>query len=59
MILAALSFLGLEALPVDFAYPEFAAILLLDGIGMGLFASPNRAAIMNSLPPLSAAPGRA
>jgi len=51
MILAALSFLGLEALPVDFAYPEFAAILLLNGIGMGLFASPNRAAIMNSLPP--------
>ncbi len=50
MILAALSFLGLELLPVDFAYPEFAAILLLNGIGMGLFASPNRAAIMNSLP---------
>jgi len=26
-------------------------ILLLNGIGMGLFASPNRAGIMNSLPP--------
>ena len=25
-------------------------ILLLNGIGMGLFASPNRAGIMNSLP---------
>ncbi len=50
MVLAALSFLGLEPLPVDFAYPVFAAILLLNGIGMGLFASPNRAAIMNSLP---------
>jgi len=30
---------------------QFAGILLLCGIGMGLFASPNRAGIMNSLPP--------
>jgi hypothetical protein len=37
-------------LPTDFPYPAFAAILLLNGIGMGLFASPNRAAVMNSLP---------
>ncbi len=29
----------------------FALILLLNGISMGLFASPNRAAVMNSLPP--------
>ena len=32
-------------------YWQFALILLLNGIGMGLFASPNRAGIMNSLPP--------
>jgi MFS family permease len=51
MIVAAASFLMLERLPVDFAYWEFAVILLLNGIGMGLFASPNRAGIMNSLPP--------
>jgi MFS family permease len=51
MVLAAISFLLLERLPVDFAYLPFALILLLNGIGMGLFASPNRAAIMNSLPP--------
>jgi len=51
MIVAALSFVLLERLPVNFSYPEFAAILLLNGIGMGLFASPNRAGIMNSLPP--------
>jgi MFS family permease len=51
MVLAAASFLGLQLLPVNFAYPAFAALLLLNGIGMGLFASPNRAAIMNSLPP--------
>jgi MFS family permease len=50
MLLAALSFGMLEMLPVDFTYWQFAAILLLNGIGMGLFASPNRAGIMNSLP---------
>ena len=51
MVLAALSFLMLQLIPVNFSYPEFAAILLLNGLGMGLFASPNRAGIMNSLPP--------
>jgi MFS family permease len=51
MVLAAASFVLLEILPIDFAYWEFAVILLLNGIGMGLFASPNRAGIMNSLPP--------
>ena len=51
MVLAAASFALLEVLPIDFAYWEFAVILLLNGIGMGLFASPNRAGIMNSLPP--------
>ncbi|WP_412126289.1 MFS transporter [Streptomyces subrutilus] len=51
MLLAAATFAALQALPVDFSYPYFAAILLLNGIGMGLFAAPNRAAVMNSLPP--------
>jgi len=51
MLLAALSFLLLMLLPVDFAYSWFALILLLNGIGMGLFSSPNRAGVMNSLPP--------
>jgi hypothetical protein len=51
MLLAAASFGLLELLPINFAYWEFAVILLLNGIGMGLFASPNRAGIMNSLPP--------
>ena len=50
MLLAAVSFGLLEILPVDFSYWQFAGILLLNGIGMGLFASPNRAGIMNSLP---------
>jgi MFS family permease len=51
MVVAALSFVLLELLPVNFEYWQFAAVLLLNGIGMGLFASPNRAGIMNSLPP--------
>ena len=46
----ALSFGLLLMLPIDFPYPAFAAILLLNGISMGMFASPNRAAVMNSLP---------
>jgi MFS family permease len=51
MLLAAASFVLLMTLPVDFGYGWFAAILLLNGVGMGLFSSPNRAGVMNSLPP--------
>jgi MFS family permease len=51
MLVAAFSFVLLMLLPVNFIYWQFALILLLNGIGMGLFASPNRAGIMNSLPP--------
>ena len=50
MILAAASFLLLIVLPVDFDYVWFALILLLNGVGMGLFSSPNSAGVMNSLP---------
>jgi MFS family permease len=51
MLLAAFSFGLLLMLPIDFSYPVFAGILALNGIAMGLFASPNRAGVMNSLPP--------
>jgi hypothetical protein len=51
MVLSALSFLLLEVLPVDFSYLGFAVLLLALGASMGLFASPNRAQVMNSLPP--------
>jgi MFS family permease len=51
MLVAAASFVLLIVLPVDFHYIWFALILLLNGIGMGLFASPNSAGVMNSLPP--------
>jgi MFS family permease len=51
MIGAAVSFLLLTLLPIDFPFPVFALVLGLTGISMGMFASPNRAAVMNSLPP--------
>ncbi|HEY4778089.1 MAG TPA: MFS transporter [Solirubrobacterales bacterium] len=50
MLGAALSFALLMLLPTDFDYWVFALILFLNGASMGLFASPNRAAVMNSLP---------
>ncbi len=50
MLVSALSFVLLALLPVDFSYPVFAAVLLLMGLSMGAFASPNRAGVMNSLP---------
>ena len=46
MVITAGTFAALVALPVDFSYPAFAIILLLNGIGMGLFSSPNRAEVM-------------
>ncbi|MGH3671536.1 MAG: MFS transporter, partial [Pseudonocardiaceae bacterium] len=48
--LVAASFLGLLALPVNFRYPEFAALLVLSGIGQGMFSAPNTSAIMSSVP---------
>ena len=57
MLIAAASFALLIALPVDFSYVWFALILLLNGIGMGLFQSPNSAGVMNSLPPTSRGAG--
>ncbi|WP_409466130.1 MFS transporter [Amycolatopsis sp. GA6-003] len=50
LVLTALTFLLLTLLPVNFDYWAFAGILLLNGIGMGMFSSPNRAEVMNSLP---------
>jgi len=51
MVLTALGFGLLMLLPTNFAYAPFGAILFLIGASMGLFASPNRAAVMSSLPP--------
>jgi MFS family permease len=51
MLLTALGFVGLMQLPPVFDYPVFAALILLIGIGMGMFAAPNTTAIMNAVPP--------
>jgi EmrB/QacA subfamily drug resistance transporter len=51
MVAAAATFGLLMLLPVDFGYPWFALLLLGNGLAMGLFAAPNTAGIMNSVPP--------
>ncbi len=51
MVLAALSFGLLMLLPANFRFPVFGSLLLLNGVGMGLFAAPNTTGIMNSVPP--------
>ena len=51
MLAAAASFGLLEVLPIDFPYWAFAILLLMNGMAMGAFAAPNRAGVMNSLPP--------
>ncbi|MEV6294856.1 MFS transporter [Streptomyces sp. NPDC051896] len=50
LIVVAGSFLGLLALPVNFGYGVFAALLLLNGLGQGMFSSPNTSSIMGSVP---------
>ncbi|WP_405783270.1 MFS transporter [Streptomyces sp. NBC_00859] len=51
LLLVAGGFVGLLLLPVNFSYPEFAALLLLSGLGQGMFSAPNTSAIMGSVPP--------
>ena len=51
MIITAATFVALTFLPYDFSYPEFAVIIFVMGLGGGLFAAPNIASIMNSVPP--------
>ena len=50
LLLTAATFGGLIAIPADFDYRVFAVLLALNGIGMGLLAAPNSAAIMNAVP---------
>jgi MFS family permease len=50
LTLAALCFGGLMLLPVNFSYWLFALLILGNGIGSGLFAAPNTAAIMSAVP---------
>jgi len=59
MVATAVSFVLLWLLPINFSYPIFALVLLTMGLSFGLFASPNRAAVMNSLPPADRGAGGA
>lgn len=50
MLLMALTFLALMVIPVDFSFWVFAVLIFLNGLGGGIFTSPNTAAIMSSVP---------
>jgi MFS family permease len=50
LLIAAACFTGLMLLPIDFSYWVFALLIFGNGVGSGLFASPNTAAIMSSVP---------
>jgi MFS family permease len=50
LLVSAAAFGGLLLLPVNFSYWTFALIIFGNGLGSGLFASPNTSAIMSSVP---------
>jgi MFS family permease len=50
LVLVAATFIALLLIPVNFNYAAFAIITFLNGVGFGMFAAPNRTAIMNSVP---------
>ncbi|MGC8464871.1 MAG: MFS transporter [Acidimicrobiales bacterium] len=45
------TYLALTLIPINFSYIDFAIILFINGLAGGLFAAPNQAGVMNSLPP--------
>ncbi len=51
MIIMGVSLFLLTLLPYNFNLLEFELIMFMNGLGGGLFASPNTTAIMNALPP--------
>ena len=50
MIMMAASFGLLMLLPANFSFPVFAVLLLMNGLGVGMFSAPNTTGIMNSVP---------
>jgi MFS family permease len=50
LVVMSLSFAGLLLIPTDFGYPIFAVLVFLQGAAGGLFAAPNTALVMSSVP---------
>jgi len=50
LVLFGASFLGLMFTPTNFHYLWFGGLVLLNGIGGGMFSAPNQTAVMNSVP---------
>ncbi|MGA8113622.1 MAG: MFS transporter [Actinocatenispora sp.] len=50
LVIVAVTFLGMMLLPVDFPYWIFAVLLAVNGIGSGIFSSPNTSRVMSSVP---------
>lgn len=50
LLVFSLSFLGLLMLPITFPYWAFALLIMVNGIGSGMFSAPNTSAIMSSVP---------
>jgi MFS family permease len=50
MLLFGASFIGLLLIPIDFSYAWFAVLIVANGIGVGMFSSPNSSAVMSSVP---------
>jgi MFS family permease len=51
LVVVGATFIGLMVLPVDFPYWVFALLIIVNGIGSGIFSSPNTSAVMGSVPP--------
>jgi MFS family permease len=51
MLIVGLSFVWLSTMPYNVAYWLLAAAIFFQGVGAGLFASPNISMIMSSVPP--------
>jgi hypothetical protein len=49
-LIVAATFVGLLLLPVNFPYWAFALLITINGIGSGLFSSPNTSAVMGAVP---------
>jgi MFS family permease len=50
LLVFAASFVGLLLLPINFPYWAFALMIMLNGIGSGMFSAPNTSSMMGSVP---------